>query len=35
MAERQGDAADPGVASAYKRSIERGAEQQGEGRPGV
>jgi hypothetical protein len=35
LAEQQGDAADPSVASAYKRAIERGAQQEGEGRPGA
>jgi hypothetical protein len=34
IAEQHGDAADPKVASAYKQAIERGARQEGEGRPG-
>jgi len=35
VADRQGETADPRVASAYKRALERGARQEGEGRPGV
>jgi len=34
-AEQQGDAADPSVAAAYKQALERGARQEGEGRPGA
>jgi len=34
-AEQQAEDADPRVASAYKRALERGARQKGEGRPGV
>ena len=35
LAEERADAADPHVAAAYKRALERGAAQRGEGRPGV
>lgn len=34
-ADRHGDTVDPEVATAYKEALERGARQEGEGRPGV